>query len=96
MIGTVPGHELTHRKKDRFDTFFGNWLLSFSWDCAFALEHVYGHHKNVGLKIDPATAQRGENIYIFILKAIVNEQKDAWKIVKKQLKKSRRFPDPPC
>jgi len=58
IIGTVPGHELTHRKKDKIDMFFGNWLLSISWDCAFALEHVYGHHKYVGLPDDPATAKR--------------------------------------
>jgi len=84
IMGTVPGHELVHRKKNKFDMFIGNWLLSLSWDCAFALEHVYGHHKNVGLKVDPATAKRGENIYIFILRAIIKEQKDAWNIFLKQ------------
>ena len=87
MLGTVPGHELTHRKKDRIDMFFGNWLLSFSWDCAFALEHVYGHHKNVGLSIDPATAKRGENLYKFIIRASIKEHIDAWKIELKHLKR---------
>ena len=87
MIGTVPGHELTHRKKNKFDMFFGNWLLSLSWDCAFALEHVYGHHKNVGLKSDPASAKRGENIYIFILRASIKEHIDAWKIEINHLKR---------
>ena len=24
IIGTVPGHELTHRKKEKFDMFIGN------------------------------------------------------------------------
>jgi len=86
-MGTVPGHELVHRKKDNFDMFIGNWLLSMSWDCAFAVEHVYGHHKNVGLAIDPATAKRGENIYAFIIRAIVKEQKDAWLIEMDQLKR---------
>ena len=80
IMGTVPGHELSHRTKEKFDMFMANWLLSISWDCAFAIEHVYGHHKNVGLSIDPATAKRGENIYKFILKAIVQEQRDAWSI----------------
>jgi len=80
IMGTVAGHELTHRKKNKLDMFFGNWLLAISWDCAFAIEHVYGHHKNVCLDGDPATAKRGENIYAFILKAIIKEQKDAWKI----------------
>tara|TARA_B100001996_G_scaffold369278_1_gene342559 strand:+ start:874 stop:2040 length:1167 start_codon:yes stop_codon:yes gene_type:complete len=78
IMGTVPGHELSHRTKEKFDMFMANWLLSLSWDCAFAIEHVYGHHKNVGLSKDPATAKRGENIYSFIIKAIVQEQKDAW------------------
>ena len=86
-MGTVPGHELVHRKKDNFDMFIGNWLLSMSWDCAFAVEHVYGHHKNVGLAIDPATAKRGENIYAFIIRSIVKEQKDAWLIEMDQLKR---------
>ena len=87
IMGTVPGHELVHRKKNKFDMFMGNWLLAFSWDCAFAIEHVYGHHKNVGLVHDPATAKRGENIYLFILRAIIKEQKDAWSIELNQAKR---------
>ena len=87
IMGTVPGHELSHRTKEKFDLFMANWLLSLSWDCAFAIEHVYGHHKNVGLSTDPATAKRGENIYLFIIKAIVQEQKDAWTIEYERLRK---------
>ena len=90
IMGTVPGHELVHRKKNKFDMFMGNWLLAFSWDCAFAIEHVYGHHKNVGLGHDPATAKRGENIYLFILRAIIKEQKDAWSIELNQAKRRER------
>ena len=87
IMGTVPGHELTHRKKNKFDMFIGNWLLAISWDCTFAIEHVYGHHKNVCLDGDPATAKRGENIYAFIIRAIIKEQKDAWKIEISHLKR---------
>ena len=89
IMGTVPGHELVHRKKKKFDMEMGNWLLAFSWDCAFAVEHVYGHHKNVGLEIDPATARRGENIYKFIFRAIVNEHVDAWKIERNRSKRNK-------
>ena len=87
ILGIVPGHELTHRTKNKFDMFIGNWLLAFSWDCAFAIEHVYGHHKNVCLENDPASAKRGENVYMFILRAIINEQKDAWQIELDRLKR---------
>lgn len=88
VMGTVPGHELVHRIKNKFDMFMGNWLLALSWDCAFAIEHVYGHHKNVGLESDPATAKRGENLYRFILRAIIKEQKDAWTIENSRLRKT--------
>ena len=91
IMGTVPGHELVHRKKSKFDMFMGNWLLAFSWDCAFAVEHVYGHRNHVGLPSDPATAKRGENIYLFILRAIIKEQKDAWNI---ELTQARRREQP--
>jgi len=40
-MGTNVGHELTHRKRMKFDMFAGNWLLALSWDCTFAIEHVY-------------------------------------------------------
>ena len=90
MIGsaaTVPGHELIHHKKNKRDWFMGQWMLAFSWDCAFAIEHVHGHHKNVGLASDPATAKRGENIYRFFLKASCKEHLDAWAIELSRLRK---------
>ena len=89
IMGTVPAHELTHRKNNFFDMMIGNWLLAFSWDCAFAIEHVYGHHKNVGLPSDPATAKRNEGLYGFIIRAIVKEQKDAWSLEVARLKRRR-------
>jgi hypothetical protein len=69
--------------------FIGNWLLSFSWDCNFAIEHVYGHHKHACLPEDPASAKRGENIYSFILKAIINEQISGWKIESDRLQRKK-------
>tara|TARA_B100001250_G_C19802424_1_gene791712 strand:+ start:963 stop:2093 length:1131 start_codon:yes stop_codon:yes gene_type:complete len=91
-LGVVTGHELTHRIHNKFDMFIGNWLLAFSWDCTFAIEHVYGHHKNACLPDDPASAKRGENIYLFILKAIYNEHVDGWYIEIDRLKKQGLHP----
>ena len=89
-MGTVTAHELTHRKKKKFDMFIGNCLLSFSWDCNFAIEHVYGHHKNVCLDSDPASAKRGENIYLFILRSIFDEQISGWRIESARLKRKNK------
>ncbi len=91
-MGVVPGHELTHRVKNKFDMFIGNWLLAFSCDCTFAIEHVYGHHRNACFPEDPASAKKGENIYLFILKAIFNEHVDGWKIETKRVKRTGDFP----
>ena len=55
-VGINLGHELTHRKHNWLDLWVGNALLTLSCDRAFAIEHVHGHHKNVGLFHDPATA----------------------------------------
>ncbi|MAQ32371.1 MAG: hypothetical protein CMD26_06575 [Flavobacteriales bacterium] len=91
-MGVVPGHELTHRVKHKFDMFIGNWLLAFSCDCTFAIEHVYGHHRNACFPEDPASAKKDENIYLFILKAIFNEHIDGWKIETKRVKRIGAFP----
>ena len=85
----MSGHELVHRKKNKFDMFIGNWLLAFSWDCTFAIEHVHGHHKDVCLDEDPASAKRGENIYLFILRATLKEQISGWKIETERLKRRK-------
>ena len=87
ILGTVPGHELTHRKQNKFDMFIGNWMLAFSWDCTFAIEHVYGHHRDVCLEEDPASAKRGENIYFFVIRATVLEQISGWRLETERLKR---------
>jgi len=88
-MSITGGHELAHRKKNKFDLFIGNWLLAFSFDCNFAIEHVYGHHKNMCLPEDPASAKRGENIYTFILKGIINEHMSGWELESKRLKRRK-------
>ena len=89
ILGTVPGHELTHRKQNKIDMFIGNWMLAFSWDCTFAIEHVYGHHKDVCLEEDPASAKRGENIYLFIIRASTLEQLSGWRLESERLKRRK-------
>jgi alkane 1-monooxygenase len=88
-MSIAGGHELAHRKKNKVDLFIGNWLLAFSFDCNFAIEHVYGHHKNVCLPEDPASAKRGENIYAFMMKGIINEHLSGWEIELNRLKRKK-------
>ncbi len=88
---TIPGHELVHHKKNKLDWIMGNLMLSFSIDNAFAVEHVHGHHKHVGLASDPATAKRGQSLYRFFIESSIKEHRDAWKIELKRLKKRGHY-----
>jgi alkane 1-monooxygenase len=77
-IGTNIGHELTHRTQDPVAMFVGRWLLAFTLDAEFAIEHVYGHHNRLGTAKDPATARRGESFYSFLPRSLVGQTRSAW------------------
>ena len=89
MVGTIPAHELTHRTWDRVSMLIGRWLLAFSFDTSFAIEHVYGHHRYVSTTEDPATAPRGRNVYFHIVASTIKGNVSAWKIEAERLQKKR-------
>jgi alkane 1-monooxygenase len=71
--GVNVAHELVHRTDKPFDRLIGRWLLAFTWDTGFAIEHVHGHHRNVGTDLDPATAKRGEYIVSFVFRSTAQQ-----------------------
>lgn len=71
--GVNVAHELFHRTKNRFAMAVGRWLLAFTLDTTFAIEHVYGHHRHVGTRQDPATARRGEIVQAFWLRSTIGQ-----------------------
>jgi hypothetical protein len=92
MIGTITAHELTHRTWDPVSMFIGRWLLAFSFDTIFSIEHVYGHHRYVSTIDDPATAPRGRNVYTHIVASTIKGNISAWEIEKKRLKREGHGP----
>jgi NAD(P)H-flavin reductase/ferredoxin len=80
MVGTITAHELTHRTWDPVSMAVGRWLLAFSFDTTFSIEHVYGHHRYVSTTEDPATAPRGRNVYVHVLASTIKGNLSAWKI----------------
>jgi alkane 1-monooxygenase len=86
-VGTIPAHELTHRTWDPVSLFIGRWLLAFSFDASFSIEHVYGHHRYVSTIDDPATAPRGRNVYAHILASTVRGNVSAWRIERRRLER---------
>jgi alkane 1-monooxygenase len=87
LIGTITGHELTHRTWDPVSLLVGRWLLAFSFDTVFSIEHVYGHHRYVSTEQDPATAPRGRNVYWHILVSTVRGNLSAWEIEARRLQR---------
>jgi alkane 1-monooxygenase len=79
-IGTIVAHELVHRAWDPVSMLLGRWLLAFSFDTAFAIEHVHGHHRRVCTLADPATAPRGRSAWTHILVSTWQGQRSAWHI----------------
>jgi Fatty acid desaturase len=85
--GTVTGHELTHRTANAFDLFMGRWMLAFTCDTSFAIEHVYGHHVRVATDADPATGRRGESFYTFTVRSTIVSYVHAFQLERARLKK---------
>lgn len=86
ISGINVAHELVHRTSRRA-VLVGRWLLSFSLDTAFALEHVYGHHIHIGTPRDPATAPREMGFWAFFVRVLWQEQRNAWRIEKSFLQR---------
>ena len=85
-IGITTAHELIHRKS-YFMRSLGVILLILCLYGHFRIEHVYGHHKNVATKEDPATARKGENFYFYFIRCVINSVISSWKIEKNILYK---------
>ena len=89
VMGINIGHELGHRI-EKFDRSIGELLLLSSLNTHFLPYHNMGHHKNVATPDDPATARRGETVFIFWIRSNFSSYAEAWKIELKKLKKFER------
>lgn len=86
-LGTNVGHELTHRTRDPLALAVGRWLLAFTLDAEFSIEHVYGHHSRLATRDDPATARRGEGYYSFLLRSVSGQTRSAWALESARLRR---------
>lgn len=84
--GINVAHEIGHRNTS-FDQWFARFLLMPSLYMHFHIEHNLGHHKHVATPEDPATALRGEFVYLFWLKSITRGFIDSIRIEAKIVKK---------
>ncbi len=85
--GTNVAHELVHRTGSAMSLLIGRWLLAFSFDTTFSIEHVYGHHKHVATPQDPASAKRGENVFRFAVRSFVQGNISGFRIEADRLRR---------
>ncbi len=83
-VGISVGHDLIH-KKDKRLRWLGDFLWSLIFYSHFRISHSKGHHVNVGLPHDPATAREGESIWHFYPRSILMGYLQCWHIESRQL-----------
>lgn len=86
VFGINIAHELGHRS-NRFERFLAEILLLTSLEMHFMPYHNNGHHHNVATPNDPATARRGELVYLFWFRSQIGSYFQAWSLESKRLNK---------
>ncbi|MFZ2171388.1 MAG: alkane 1-monooxygenase [Methylococcaceae bacterium] len=84
MFCIPVAHELMH-KRGRFDKILAEILMTSVSYTHFCIEHIHGHHRNVGTADDPATAQFGESFYAFYPRTVFGGIVSAWNFEKVRL-----------
>ena len=77
---TVPAHELIHHTRLPVSKELGRWLLALSLNHAFYVEHLYGHHKNVALSVDPVSSKINQPFYCYLIPSVVGQVVEAWQL----------------
>jgi alkane 1-monooxygenase len=90
IIGITVAHELSHARS-AWDRRLAEALMTLCSYPHFCIEHVHGHHRNVGTPGDPATARAGENLYAFLLRCVPGGVRSAWRLEARRLR-LRRLP----
>jgi len=84
MFGIPVAHELMHRRT-LFERVLGEMQMMMFTYTHFCIEHIEGHHANVGLWHDPATARFGETLYQFLPRTVCIGLVDAWRLEARRL-----------
>ena len=88
VFGINVAHELGHRST-RFEQTLAEIMLTTSLYMHFFIEHNRGHHKNVSTEEDPASARRGEWVYLFWVRSIIGSYIHAWQLESQRLKRKK-------
>lgn len=78
-VGITFAHELIHKQR-AVDQLAGGVLLSLACYPGFKVEHVRGHHVDVGTPADSTTARLGQNLYAYLAAGFALNLPKAWRL----------------
>jgi alkane 1-monooxygenase len=86
VFGINIAHELGHRV-NRVEQGLAQIMLLTSLEMHFMPYHNQGHHYNVATPNDPATARKGESVFVFWFRSQIGSYFEAWQIEEKRIVK---------
>ncbi|MGB8166105.1 MAG: alkane 1-monooxygenase [Chthoniobacteraceae bacterium] len=89
--GLTTAHEMIHRRC-ALHRWLGIWLCLLNRYSHYYIEHLQGHHRNVGLADDPTTARLGEDFYRFYFRIIPQQFWTALQMEASRLESRGRLP----
>lgn len=90
LVGITVAHELTHWTTDRIAQESARTLLAFTFNTAFTIYHVHGHHRTVAQYNDAATARRGEHVVAFFVRTVIWQFREAVAYEAERLRRTNR------
>ena len=84
IVGIVTAHELIH-KRSKLDRFCGGLLLASVCYGTFKVEHIRGHHADIGTPEDATTAPVGRSYYRYLAHILPANFRKAWRLERDRL-----------
>ncbi|MBY0452145.1 MAG: fatty acid desaturase, partial [Bdellovibrionaceae bacterium] len=88
-VGGLVGHEYIHRSSGR-ERSLGVLVYGCFNYAHFAVSHVYGHHRYVGLEKDWSTSRKGETSYSFFARAMWTGYWGAWNLTAANMRRTKK------
>lgn len=89
IMGIIIAHELSH-KSNPLDFAISQFCLAFIFHSSAAIDHIYGHHNQVGFATDNTTSQRGENFWQYFPRAVFGINRFSLQYEKTRLERKGR------
>ena len=77
VFGMLCAHELAHSRHE-FHRLVALAMLTGTSNRQFRIAHIFGHHRWAGTARDAATARLGEGFYLFLVRTLHGQWREAW------------------